>query len=547
MWETCRDNFLFFVNAFGWVYEPRQSAILPAITPQFQTDTLVGVAAAIHDQHDLVIEKSRDMRASWSCLFVIAHRWLFGRDESYLLVSRKEDLVDKPEDPKSLFWKLDFIFKYLPTWLMPRYGRKSMHLVNYDRDVTIDGESTTGDVARGDRRTAILFDEFASVPNGNEVLAASADTTDCRIFNSTPKGTANAFYQMREACLKPGSRAKLLTLKWSLDPVKAEGAYTDEQGKLRSPWYDAEVLRRPLESEVAQELDINYFGSDYPFFDLSGLETIERRDLRPPYATGQLEVTPQGQPGKFRSDDAEGLLKLWCLLRDNKPPDDRAYVIGLDISQGTGASSSCASIFDLQTAEKVAEYSNSRIKPEHFACFIVGLARWFAGTSSGAFLIWESLGPGIAFGERVIELGYRNVFYRTDETSLDRRPTDTPGWPPGGPNKGLMLTEYRRALGTDCVVRSHRSYAEAREYVFTQSGSFEHRHTSGTMDPTGARANHGDMVIADGLGWKAAKDRLGTDAPTVIIDNERDPPMYSFAWRRKQRADKKREDEEMWN
>jgi len=44
------------------------------------------------------------------------------------LVSRVEDLVDKTDDPKSLFWKIDFIHKHLPKWLMPDFERQKMHL-----------------------------------------------------------------------------------------------------------------------------------------------------------------------------------------------------------------------------------------------------------------------------------------------------------------------------------------------------------------------------------------------------------------------------------
>ena len=133
-----------------------------------------------------MIEKSRDMGASWMCLMAFEWVWHFHSISSFLLVSRKEDLVDKTNDPRSLMWKIDYMHKNQPRWLLPSIGRSNFHIINHDTGSTIDGESTTGDVARGDRRTAILLDEFASVDQGARVLAATGDATDCRVMNSTP-------------------------------------------------------------------------------------------------------------------------------------------------------------------------------------------------------------------------------------------------------------------------------------------------------------------------------------------------------------------------
>ena len=76
--------------------------------------------------------------------------------------------------------------------------RTKLRLTNESNGSTIDGESTTGDVARGDRRTAIGLDEFAAfdVDAGYRALASTRDATNSRIFNSTPAGSGNAFYDM---------------------------------------------------------------------------------------------------------------------------------------------------------------------------------------------------------------------------------------------------------------------------------------------------------------------------------------------------------------
>lgn len=52
---------------------------------------------------------------------------------------------------------------------------------------------------------------------------------------------------------------KGIRLHWSLHPDKAKGLYRDDEGKLRSTWYDNEIKSKQMSSAaVARELDISY-------------------------------------------------------------------------------------------------------------------------------------------------------------------------------------------------------------------------------------------------------------------------------------------------
>ena len=128
----CSRDLLFYVNAFCWTYDPRVGdGTLPFLTYEFQDESLLAIDAAI-GSHDLLIKKSRDMGASWMLLTVFEWRWHFKNSQSFLLVSRNEDYVDKAGNPKSLFWKIDFIHKFLPGWLLPRTTRTKLRLTNED-------------------------------------------------------------------------------------------------------------------------------------------------------------------------------------------------------------------------------------------------------------------------------------------------------------------------------------------------------------------------------------------------------------------------------
>lgn len=309
------------------------------------------------------------MGASWMNLTVFEHFWHFESYLSFLLLSRKEEYVDGGE--KSLFWKIDFIHKHLPSWLRPNIDRKKMVMVNLDNGSTISGESTNADAGRGDRKTAALLDEFAAVNDGPKILAATRDTTRCRVLNSTPQGMANSFAQMAHLGTVPR-----IDLHWTQHPEKARGLYYDAKGKPRSPWYDAECASAANLVEIAQELDIDFTGSAYTFFDVARLEELKTKCLAPHFRGELLYDTDTADPDAFDVAPRNGRLRLWC---EPTPPQDRRYSVGADIAAGTGSSNSVLSVFDLKENRKVAEFVDSNISPEQLAVYAVSLCKLFRG------------------------------------------------------------------------------------------------------------------------------------------------------------------------
>lgn len=534
IWIMCKRDILFYVNTFVWTYDPRtEAAAEPFITYPFQDEALLEILDAF-GKRDLLIEKSRDMGASWICLTAMEHQWHFEDLQSFLMVSRKEGLVDSPGDSKSLFWKVDFILDNQPMWLLPRINRTKLHLGNADNGSVIDGESTTGDVARGDRRRAILLDEFAYVDNGHRVLSATADATPCRLLNSTPNGgTGNAFYDMRQL------GTKRLTFHWTRHPEKAKGLYYDDDNLPRSPWYDEETKRRPSKREIAQELDIDYEGATERFFDQDILDKHRNEHVRPPYRVGELVYDIETAKPIAFEDLNEGLLKLWVNLDNrNRPPSDRRYVMGADIATGTrgasgrGGSNSVLSVWDTKTHEKVAEYAVAAKQPHEMAKYAVALCWFFTGENGlGAHLIWEANGPGGLFGDSVLNLGYRNIYYRRREESVDKKTSTVPGFWTLPQTKMTLLGEYRRALGlSECINRSQLAIEECQDYIYLPNGGVGHRGAEESDEATQATANHGDRVIADALGWKMTREFSpdpGTGEPQILPG--------SLAWRRMER------------
>ena len=232
----------------------------------------------------------------------------------------------------------------------------------------------------------------------------------------------------------------------------------------------------------------------------------------------------------------KGTTQLWITLTKNNegvfiPPVDRTYVIGVDVSAGTGNSNSTFSTIDKATGEKVMQYVNSYIRPEPFAVQGVAFAKWF----NDAKLVWESNGPGRQFGDKVRDLKYTNVYFRRREESMSRKTTDIPGFASTKEAKLVLLGRYGEALESGRFInRSADALNECLEYIFAQNGGVIHSQEETAEDPSGARANHGDRVIADALAWFLASD--------VQFKKEvakRDPPAGSLAWRMARKEEKK--------
>ncbi len=529
VWLMCARDLLFYTNAVCWLFEPRSRARLPFITYDFQDDAFRVISDAL-GYNDLVVEKSRDMGASWMCVVAYEHAWHFHDNSTFLMLSRKEELVDgRGKDPKSLFAKIDFLHRYQSHWLKPKFTRMNMQLSNEDNDSSIDGESTNKFAGVADRRYGILLDEFSKMDNADVIFRGTRDVSDSRLFNYTPEGAGNMAHAIAH---KPEFRK--LTLHWHQHPLKSIGLYrVPENGEVefidtnywtpamkakkgafsdvkpdnprfdyRSPWYDAQCRRAFNLKEIAQELDIDYLGSSYQFFsDVHRLGKAIKRTI--PGRRGDISYSAAlAEPAGF-TPLSGGLVELWATLdpTGNPPIHGKRYVIGADISAGTGASNSVLVIGEAHSRHQVAEIATPHMRPDEFAVLAVSLCKWFGN----AHLIWEAPGPGRGFSSKVKDLGYGNVYFFTGFKWRGAKTKKQPGWHPTKDEKRELFEEYRRAVYEgDFLVQSRLQLEECRHFVFKPGGWIEHTGQSGgaVLDPSGARENHGDRPTAGALCWK---------------------------------------------
>lgn len=593
IYEICRRDPLFWIAIFVWQVNPNAIGLWsdeegPFIPWNFQDLVVKTIIEHIVEKVDLFIEKSREMGASWLCLLIMVWFCLFHRRKIFLCISHTEFAVDKPGDPNCLFWKVDHVLAHLPNWMKGTVERRKLGFVFTRTDSTITGSATSERSGVSGRATGIFLDEFSKQQNDFEIFGQTADT-GTRIFNGTHYGTSSKFYE-----LSIDKDVHKLVLHWSMHPDKRKGLYrsgvsvngyelidnveftvrekvrgewiethfpfnydfvrTGEPAGgpflgLRSPWYDKECRRRKNARDVAMHLDIDPTGALSQVFDpLRVIELIRR--CKEPMWEGHLDYSDIGKPAKLIPQKG-GEIKLWMMLDSGKPPKGK-YVFAADCATGRAtASPSCLSGINLATGEKVFEYSCRTIEPTPFGTFAVAVCRLFRDHEDRpANLIWEIPGPGLKFGDRVLSLGFRQVYcYKSNELNLaPKGQSTTPGWPSSRAGlKRLTIERYRDAL----YDRQFLNYSEfalreclAFEYV---QDTVEYSGSRKAADPAAAGVNHGDLVIADALCWWMRVDLMGND----WYDKEQSEnyvdviPFGSLAWRRKD-WEMKRKEEEAW-
>lgn len=549
--QMCADDVLFYINVFCWIKEPRdmKDPIKPFITYDYQDDSILEECDAIEQGLSVAWPKTRAMGATWMAICIYDWFLKFRKNLDFGMVSQKEDLVDKRGDTSSLFGKFDFLWKYQPEWLKPSITRRHCFIKNNDNNTTIVGESTTENMFRSQRKTAVFVDEFAAFPVADSfsVLKALFSVTNSVLYCSTPQGTGNGFWRIvfKTAAIKR-------YLHFSQHPIFSKGLYTtDEKGKLkhlddfkgkvkirridwsgykefdfpgnypfildgkmRSPWYDDVEAETGSKQTMAQEVEINFQGSAHQFFDADFINKLIAEYCIDPIEEGMIDVNDtennDANPGDFARLE-EGPLKLWFHLGDNNGRDfikDKKFGIGGDVSAGTGASNSSATVVDLATGKKVALWKDPNTFPKEYAEISIAMCKWF----NNAKLIWDASGSiGQTYSTRIAQLHYANLYYHKDEVDPGKRVSDKPGYFLNPTLRGVLLREYRSALSLREFINVSKSgMDETLQFIEEPGGKAVHSAAKNNEDPSGAKEAHGDECIGDAL---AAKLR------TIILKN----------------------------
>lgn len=539
------EDISLWLRLTGWTYAPKEVEArtgreLPSQKPNrpfvlwpCQERAVKEILTGVDQGRDVVIRKSRDMGASWLLASVAAWGWLF-RGWQAMLVSRVEDGVDRPGDPDSLMWKVDYLLQGQPPWLLPLAAdellkrgsdtRQHMMLRNPVSGATIAGQASTAHVGRGGRRTMILFDEFASMGEAEAAWRSAADASACRIAVSTPLGSGTQYSTLVRMARTQGD-PRLVELLYTDHPLKGAGAETrvDVDGRVTgvagseyswTPWLGEQLKRRDT-VDMAQNVFATEVGSGSNFFT-------------PAVVTAHMNEWAQGGEkcellrGRFVSDPHG----RWRVFRHASV--EREYVMFADPSYGTGSANAAVCVMDAETREVVAEFADPNMPPHD-------LAHEMAEAGMTAFrgrrlplIGWEVNGPGAALHHDFQRIGYTAVYRQRMVGTTTERLTVRIGWNSSRRAKRTLLGALSRAISQGTIrIPSEDTLREMLDYVILEDGSIE---AASVRDLTsGARESHGDRVIAcagalmlceEGVSSENLDTALPSEALGVILNHK---------------------------
>lgn len=555
----CAASPLLWINLLAWTFVPfehgpwgkRPSRLKsqPFITWPIQDHLITEIKACITSGQSLAGEKSRDMGMSWCVLGLQTQMLTCVPESNTLALSRKEDLVDARSNPDCLFWKVDYMLERLPAVMLPRVERRAMHFSCPDLGTTLDGETTNSDAGRGGRRDMTFIDEAAAIDDLRAVDAATEQASLCRVFGSTP--VPGSYF----STLCRSGKLRVVRMHWSQHPQKGAGrelAKDPESGEQRfvSPWYKAICANIVDARQIATELDMDHMGGGLTVF--SDRQIGQHRDLHataPTLATIRLpqgvRIDPDADPETWPLDQIEintdlpGKWRFWGTLETDvdgreRPPQGHNYAMGVDVSAGQGASLSVITVADADTGRKIARWSNANTSPEELAYVIFLAGHWFGGASGMAWAAIEANGPGAITLTRLERMGYGNIAKHGD---LVAKGGDRLGWMSNRTNKKELLGLYRAALAKGEFINPDREALEqCLQYVYYTTGGVGPESQAEKTDE--ARAEHGDLVIADALcSLACAKLPYGTDVVLEVPENSPAGRRERRELRKKKRRD----------
>lgn len=244
------DGLVAFAQDWAWTFDPRAKAPaskhLPWLQWAKQEQLLRWLYALEEGSEDGVIDKSRDTGVTWAVCIYSVWRWLATPAWVGSFGSRKRELLDRLDDSKSLFWKLEYIIDQLPPWLLPagfalKEHRHFARIVNPASGALLAGEAGA-DMGRGGRSSFYFLDEFGKMPGAASVQMAVSDNSSCIVYASTATPADTVFAQLVAA-----GAIEHFRITWQDDPRKLPA------------WRD-DYLRKYGQMSCALEVDCDYTG-----------------------------------------------------------------------------------------------------------------------------------------------------------------------------------------------------------------------------------------------------------------------------------------------
>lgn len=534
----CRKSPYYFMDKYCFIEIPNVG-IVPFAPYYFQSELM----KEINSLKLVVYLKTRQCGISTLMSLYCLWRCLFRTSETIDVVSVKKS---KAQD---FVTKMKVSLALLPSFLKIPITEENKTRIKFINGSSITSESATETAGRGDALSFVVLDEVAHYRTDSltrKILSAVTMTLGrtggTLALISTPNGVAGqgAYYFEQVSQLQTSGNTpteKLVEVNWyevpdienvrpyrgfnnKLKEYIARDYYGNAQVKKEMRAFFKEVETKWQENEwlaaqhkllgdtlFRQEVYHDFVIMGNSVFSSDKMENVQKRYKDPIFK--DLLPNKEGMAVKG--------LWIW-----KKPEKGHKYIIGVDISTGTGKDSSCMQVFDIYEYEQVAEFK-AFISTTDFPRVIKNTARYY----NNAFLIIEcnSIGEAVFNGVFYDQLDpYYNLFKVKISKNGIQRYT---GWLTDPKTRPLITNEFIDWINVEerwnrLKIYSSRLMTEMSTWVWGSGGKPDH--VEGAFDDSIIAFSlclyHRNLVETSGDSFLIAEDGSVLEKLGKNIDSE---------------------------
>ena len=370
-YRKCGADPVYFMKKYCVIQHPTRGKIPFRLYP-FQEDCLND----FKDNRFNIILKSRQLGLSTLSAGYILWKMLFNQDFNALVIATKVTVA------KNLVEKVRVMHDLLPIWLRDggnssvEDNKLSLKLKNGSQCKAI---ASSPDAGRSEALSLLVVDEAAFIRDIDEIWLSAQSTLStggAAIVLSTPNGVGNWFHKMWVDGESGANGFNNINLHWTVHPERNQD-WRDEQTRILGI------------KGAAQECDCDFVSSGDTVID--------------PQLLTWYKDTYVVDPLEKRGFD--GNLWIW-----EHPNYNRQYMVVADVARGDSSDYSAAQVIDIEDCSQVAEY-RGMITTKDYGNFLVSLATEY----NNALLVIENANVGWACIQQVIDRGYGNLFYMSND------------------------------------------------------------------------------------------------------------------------------------
>lgn len=392
--------------------------------------------------------------------------------------------------------------KEVDGFILGKGSVKKLKLVNGAEVIAV---ATSTDALRGYTPTYLVIDEAAYIDNGRELYnaaMASLITGGKMIMISTPNGLDELYYKTYSGAISGDNAFHVTEMRWYEDPrynkdlewikynEKSEIVDTVKESifsfehfekmidggyKPRSSWYLEMCSSLQYDKvAIARELDVKFEGSGGNVIDFEILEYFLQKTVE--------------EPIRKEWDDK----KMWIW---EDPIEGDEYVMGVDVSTGSGKDASSVKIINVTKNIEAAEY-RGHIKPENLADLV-----FYYGNLYNAYTVIDTTG-GYADNTvlKLEEKEYKLLHY-TDSSNSNvlKKNKDIDIYTDGNKVAGIKISTGPLRIG---IIKKYISYVESKQFIIKSARHINELKTyiwSADGRPDHMRGFNDDIIMATAI------------------------------------------------